>query len=83
MGDLLLGIVRRVGEYSGKEPSFHSVTAGNNNTMLPCFQKLVVKKHHPLGVHKLPGAVSHEGVTWSFPSCSLTDSEILEGPWKL
>jgi hypothetical protein len=79
----LLGIVRRIGEYSGVEPSRDPIAACNDDTVFPSFQELVVKESHPLGMHELPGAVSHELFTWFLPSCSLPCSKILEVPRKL
>jgi hypothetical protein len=79
----LFRVVRGIGEYSWIEPSFDSVTACNDDTMIPSFHKLIIKKDLPLRMHEFPSTMSHEFLVCPPLSSCLFGGKIFEIPRKL
>jgi hypothetical protein len=75
--DSLLGVISQVSKEPGVELLLDPIAASDNNTMLPCFQKLVIEENVPLCVHELVITVSHESVV-RISARSLRSCEILE-----
>ena len=80
--DSLFGIIGRIGEYSRIKPVINAITTANNDTVLPCLYKLIVKKNPPLCMEQLAMAVSHEVGRWGF-TAKMVSCEIFEAVREL
>ena len=66
--DLLLWVVSRIREYVRVEAMFDAIKAGNYNSMLVCFEELIIKDDSPLSVIYFSVAMCHECTVGSFPT---------------
>ena len=82
MQDLLFGIISRIGEYLRIKPAINAITTANNDTVLPCLYKFIVKKNPPLCMEQLAMAVSHEVGRWCF-TAKMVSCEIFEAVGEL
>lgn len=73
--DLLLWIVCRIREYARIKATFDAIKAGNNDSMLVCFEEFIIKDDSPLSVIHFSVAMCHEYAVGSF----LTNEFLREG----
>ena len=81
LADSLFGIVSGIGEYSKIKPAIDTITTTNDDSMLPCLYKFIVKKDFPLCMEHLAMAVSHEVGRWCFTK--MVTCEIFEAVMEL
>ena len=79
----LLQVVCRIGGNLWIKLLQNSIRAQDDNAMLPCFQKFIVKQNFPLLMHELPSTMSCKCGSWCTAPCCLTWSKLLERIWKL
>ena len=80
--DSLFRIISRISEYSRIKLAIDAITATNNDTMLPCLYKFIVKKDPPLCMEHLTMAMSHEVGRWCFTT-KMVSCEIFEAVMEL
>jgi hypothetical protein len=73
--DLLLWVVSGICEYARVEATFDVIKAGNYDSMLVCFEEIIIKDDSPLSVIQFSVAMCHENAVGSFP----TDEFLREG----
>ena len=75
---ILLWIVTGMTKDAEVEASLHPITAGNDNSMFPSLDELIVEDDLPLSMYEFAVAKSHEHVVWSISTRHLLCCKVFE-----